>query len=367
LEIALASFPADSPVAWIAPLAVALALALILTPLARRLALAVHDIDAPEGEKIHEHSTPRMGGAAVYLAFAICLTIFVPLTKPVIGVLVGGAVAVAIGIVDELFTLEPASHLAGQIAAAGIGIAAGIGVVRTISIPFSSLTSPGQEVWFPLGVAFTFFWLVGMMNTMNFLDGLDGLAAGVAALAALLLAVWAAEPKRFGLPVGHYQDLVLAIALVGALLGFLPYNWHQAKIFLGDSGSMFLGFAVGALSIVGATKLGTALLILIIPVLDVLWAIVRRQMRGRSFLTGDKQHVYHRMLDLGLSHTGTVLLLYLLCGALAGIDLLLVKTAKLVAFVVLAALTGTSFVGLELRAVKRGTSRAGDAARPISR
>jgi UDP-GlcNAc:undecaprenyl-phosphate/decaprenyl-phosphate GlcNAc-1-phosphate transferase len=349
----LVAIPSDSPLSWIAPLLFGCAAALVFTPLARRIAVAAGDIDRPVGAKIHTRNTPLMGGAAVYAAFALCVLLFVPLSRPVIGVLVGGAVAVSIGIVDELFTLQPLAHLAGQVATAVLGIVFGLGVVKTISVPFASLSSPGQEIWLPVGIAFTIFWLVGMMNTMNFLDGLDGLAAGVAGLCALLLAVWATEHQRFGLPIGHYQDLVLPIALVGAVLGFLPYNWHQARIFLGDSGSMFLGFAVGALSIVGATKLGTALLVLTIPILDVVWAIVRRQMRGRSFLTGDKEHVYHRMLALGFSHTGTVLVLYSLVFTLGALDLLLFKVAKLVAFAIFALATAASFVLLEMLSSSR--------------
>jgi UDP-N-acetylmuramyl pentapeptide phosphotransferase/UDP-N-acetylglucosamine-1-phosphate transferase len=151
----------------------------------------------------------------------------------------------------------------------------------------------------------------------------------------------------------HHEDLFLPLALAGAIAGFLPFNWHRARIFLGDSGSVFLGLGIGALAIVGPAKLGTALLVLIIPILDVAWAMVRRQLQGRSFLTGDKQHVYHRMLELGFGYTSTVLVLYLLCGALGVLDLFLFKTAKLVAFVVLAAVTAGSFVLLEARASRR--------------
>jgi UDP-N-acetylmuramyl pentapeptide phosphotransferase/UDP-N-acetylglucosamine-1-phosphate transferase len=194
--------------------------------------------------------------------------------------------------------------------------------------------------------------MVGMMNTMNFLDGLDGLTAGVSAIAALLLAAWATyAASRFLLPVTpQHEYLFLPLALAGATLGFLPFNWHVAHIFLGDSGSMFLGLALASLSIVGPAKLGTALLILLIPGLDVAWAIVRRQLQGRSFLTGDKQHVYHRMLEMGMSHTQTVLTLYSLCLILAALDLWLIKLYKLIAFALLAALTITIFVFLEVRA-----------------
>jgi UDP-N-acetylmuramyl pentapeptide phosphotransferase/UDP-N-acetylglucosamine-1-phosphate transferase len=148
----------------------------------------------------------------------------------------------------------------------------------------------------------------------------------------------------------HREELVLPLALAGALLGFLPYNWHRASIFLGDSGSVFLGLALGALSIIGPAKLGTALLVLIIPILDVAWAVVRRRMQGRSFLAGDKQHVYHRMLHLGVRYTHVVLLFYLICAVLGTIDLLLYRFQKLLAFVLLVLLVSAVFVLLETRA-----------------
>ena len=330
------------------------AAACILTPLARTMAVRCGVIDRPVGPKIHVRPTPLMGGVAVYLSFVLAALTILPPTKPVVGLLLGGLVAVVVGVLDEIRNLPPPVHLAGQIGAALVAVLTGVGIVRSVSDPFSGLTAPALPVPAVIGLVFTLFWLVGMMNTMNFLDGMDGLVTGIAALAALLLAVWASEPSRFYLPPTlHHEDLLLPLALAGALLGFLPYNWHVARIFIGDSGTMFLGLALGALSIVGPAKLGTALLVLLVPVLDVAWAIVRRQLSGRSFLAGDKQHVYHRMRELGLGYTTIVLLLYFLCLALAVLDLELTKLAKLIAFLLLALVTGASFVALELRATRR--------------
>lgn len=348
---------------WLLPLGIGCAAGFVLTPLARRTALRTGIIDLPIGLKIHKRATPLLGGVAVYLAFALTSVIVLPMSRPVVGLIAGGLAAVVVGVLDEKFTLPPLVHLAGQVAAALIAIVAGVGRITSLSVPFSGLTTPALQIPAALGLALTLLWLVGMMNTMNFLDGLDGLAAGVSALAAVLLAVWASEPQRFYLhPAAHHEDLLLPLALAGALIGFLPYNWHLARIFLGDSGSMFLGLAIGALSIEWSTKLGTALLVLIIPVLDVAWAIVRRRLQGRSFLSGDKQHVYHRMLELGLSPTTTVLLLYFLCCVLGVLDLLLVKTAKLAAFLILAVVIGVAFVLLEIQASRRGSGSAAERA-----
>lgn len=315
-------------------------------------------MDVPVAGKIHDSPTPLLGGVAVYLAFTLSVGLSLPLSRPVIGVILGGLAAVVIGVIDERLTLPPLAHLGGQVAVALVAVVAGVGVIHSLSNP-SGLNSPGITLPAALGVALTLFWLVGMMNTVNFLDGMDGLAPGVVALAALLLAVWAAEPQRFLLPpTPHREQLVLPLALAGALLGFLPFNWHRARIFLGDSGSMFLGLALGSLAIVGPAKLGTALLVLIIPVLDVAWAVVRRQLQGRSFLAGDKQHVYHRMLELGMSHTAVVLVFYFLCFTLGVLDLVLLKVDKIIAFAIFAVVMGASFVLIEVWAVRRAPKNA---------
>lgn len=298
-----------------------------------------------------------MGGLAIYLGFAVGTLVGLPVSSAVVGLLIGGAAALLVGLLDEFLTLRPLTHLAGQVLAALIAIVTGVGVLHTISIPTAALTSPGASIPLPVGIIVTVFWLVAMMNTMNFLDGLDGLAGGVAAIAALLLAGWATQRHHFFLPsTAHPVDLIMPLALAGALFGFLVFNWYPARIFMGDSGSMFLGLALAALSIVGPAKLGTALLIFMIPLLDLVWAVIRRQMRGRNFLSGDKQHVYHRMRELGMGHRTIVLLLYSLCIALGILDLELFKLAKLAAFVVLALVIGCGFVLLEIRASRLSQS-----------
>lgn len=339
---------------WVAPLGLGFLVALVLTPIVRRVATITGNLDRPVGNKIHRSATPLMGGVAVYSAFAVASLSVLPASRPVVGLIVGGLASIVVGVVDEFLTLKPLVHLGGQIAAALIAIVAGVGVIGHISVPWGAVTTPGLSLSLLIGLPLTVIWLVGMMNTVNFLDGLDGLAAGICALAALMLAVWASEPSRFALPVtAHHEDIYLPLALAGALLGFLPFNWHRAKIFLGDSGAMFLGLALASLSIVGPAKLATALLVLLIPVLDVAWAIIRRPLQGRSVLSQDKQHVYHRMLELGMRHTRVVLVLYVLCIALAGLDLALIKLAKLVAFVILAVAALAAFVVLDSRAARR--------------
>jgi len=347
---------------WLVPLVVAFLLAVGATPLAIAAARRFNIIDRPVGLKIHKVPTPLLGGLAVYGAFLLATLLFLPWTGPVRGLIVGGAIAIAVGVIDDRFNLPSLVHLGGQILAALVTVVVGVGVVRYVSIPWHSPYAGGGSWRIPLviGFLFTIFWIVGMMNTINFLDGLDGLSGGVGVIAAVLLARWAASPPSYIAHASagfHHADLVLPVILAGALLGFLPFNWNPARVFIGDSGAMFLGLALGALSIFGVAKIGTALLVLSIPVLDVAWAIVRRQMQGKSFLAGDKQHVYHRMVELGLSPTATVLCMYSICLALGIVDLGLSRLDKLIAFVVVVVLVGTSFVLLEVAGNRKQAAR----------
>jgi len=239
-------------------------------------------------------------------------------------------------------------------------------VISSVSNPLVKIGAghTSQSVLPIIGIVFTIFWIVGMMNTVNFLDGLDGLAGGVTAIAALFLGLWeVVVPNTFS-PSHQDQNVILPLMLCGAILGFLVYNWAPARIFMGDSGAMFIGFTLGALSLFGtAPRIGTALLILIVPIIDVAWAIVRRLLGRRSFASGDKHHIYHRMLDLGLSRRAVVLLFYGLCIVLGLIDLKLYRGDKVIAFAVVAVLAASGAVALEARG-RRVASRA--AATPVT-
>lgn len=340
----MVNLPGHSAWLWIAPGLVAFAVSVAATPLAIRLARTLGVIDHPVGAKIHLLPTPLLGGLAIFAAFLLGCAVFLPVAGPVRGIILGGAIAIGVGVLDDKLNLPPLLHLGGQALAAVVTVTTGVGIVKTISNPFASsaLIAHGEGNYVipaVLGLGFTLFWIVGMMNTVNFLDGLDGLSTGVGAITAILLALWAAN---------HHADLALPAVLAGALLGFLPFNWNPAKIFIGDSGAMFLGLALASISITAPAKIGTALLILVIPVLDVAWAIVRRYLKGKSFLSGDKQHVYHRMIEVGMSPRVTVLSLYALCIALALPDLLLPRLVKLAAFVLVGLATAGAFIWLEI-------------------
>jgi len=280
-------------------------LALVVTPLAGRLGLRYGIVDRPGGRRRHRGIVSRLGGVALYLAFTAALLISLPLRswlppgplgpdpKEMIrltAVLLGSTFIFTVGLLDDKYELSPTLLYLGQTIAALIAIA-GLVFIERVMNPF---TNELTVFPWPLIIAFTLFWYVGMMNTVNFLDGLDGLAAGVAAITAAVLTM-------LMLRAGQYSVALLPLALLGATLGFLPYNFHPARVFMGSCGSLFLGFALAALSLVAGARVATILLVLGVPILDVAWQIFSRLRRGRSIGRGDRGHLHFRLLDLGLS------------------------------------------------------------------
>jgi UDP-GlcNAc:undecaprenyl-phosphate GlcNAc-1-phosphate transferase len=292
---------------------------LLMTPLLGRLALAAGAIDRPGERKVHRRPVPCWGGLGIYLGFAAALLFVLPhlpQTREVGGLLAGGLVILVVGMIDDWRELSPPVKLAGQVLAAGVAVACGISV-RFLSNPFGGLL--GLK-WY-LNIPLTIIWLVAITNALNLIDGLDGLAAGIAAISAGVVAY-----------ISFSQGMLVAgigsLFLGAAALGFLPYNFHPARIFMKDAGSMFLGFTLASLAAIGLTKSATAfslilpILILGLPISDMLLAIIRRAWRGQPIYTPDQEHIHHRLLDLGLSHSQTVLVIY-------GVNLLLGGSAVL--------------------------------------
>jgi UDP-GlcNAc:undecaprenyl-phosphate GlcNAc-1-phosphate transferase len=296
---------------------------LLLTPLIRRLAVAAGAIDQPGQRKVHQQPTPCWGGLGIFLGFAAALMVILPAVPllsrgQVHGLLAGGLVVLVVGMIDDWRGISPLAKLLGQVLAAVVAVSLGVRV-HFITNPFGGILSLGY-LSFPLTVA----WLVAITNALNLVDGLDGLAAGIAAISAGTVAFVSFSQ---GVPLVGICSLLLA----ASALGFLPHNWHPAKIFMKDAGSMFLGFTLASLAAIGLTKLATAfslilpILILGIPISDMLLAIIRRLMRGQHIFTADGEHIHHRLLDLGLNHSQTVLVIY-------GVSLLLGGSAVLLTF-----------------------------------
>lgn len=291
----------------------ALGLALLVTPQVKKYAFKLGAVDSPDQRKVHKMVMPRLGGLAIYISFAAAVLLTMDITPQVCGLLVGGTLIIILGFVDDTRGLSPRLKLAGQIAAAAAVIPFGL-EVKTLTNPFS------DEMMITLGllsIPVTVLWIVSVTNAVNLIDGLDGLAGGTTFISALTLAavVWI-ETASSGVSRGQSDAVVLALILAASIVGFLRYNFYPAKIFLGDCGSMYLGFSMASLSIMGMAKSATFISVIIpvvilgIPLLDTIFAIVRRYWGRRPIFQPDKEHLHHRLLQMGLSHRQAVLSIY---------------------------------------------------------
>ena len=321
----------------LAGLVLAAAVAFLLTPVAARVAGRFGAIDLPGARRVHVEATPRGGGLAIAVAFLVVgggLLVFeraedvVPLAlrpppREVAGLFLGAVVAAALGFVDDRLDLRARWQFLAQAMLAAIGIVSGM-TIAFIANPFG-----GDIIRFTgiYAVGFTAFWIVGMINAINWIDGLDGLSTGIATIAALTLG-------GISMTVSPAQPIVavLCLTFAGALLGFLPWNFHPARIFVGTSGVFLIGYLLAVLSLLGTAKVAVALLVLGVPIIDAFWIIVRRVANGSSPFTPDRGHLHHRLLDLGLGHREAVVLIYGICTLLAVLSFRLSGTGQVYAF-----------------------------------
>ncbi len=280
--------------------------ALLMVPMLRRWALERGEVDVPDERKVHKGAVPRIGGIAVCLAFLFSVLVFVDITREIRGILAGTLVIFITGLVDDLHGLSARRKFLGQIAACLVTITVGRLYIENLGDLFGF-----GPVFLPLWLAvpFTIFAVVGVINAMNLIDGLDGLAGGVSviALCAFLILAWMdANPSA----------ALLSVALLGALLGFLKFNFYPARIFMGDTGSLTIGFVLAFLALLLTQPHGARIspvipvLILGVPILDTLWVMCRRISKGQNPFAPDKTHVHHKFLDLGFQHRFTVLIIY---------------------------------------------------------
>ncbi|MHB8147539.1 MAG: MraY family glycosyltransferase [Vulcanimicrobiaceae bacterium] len=334
--------------------AIAAVVATLATPLVVRLATHLGVIDATGDERrVHDSPTPRIGGIAVFFGFAFALfaVLGFALSSPyvlfpsivhvgihqrveligdqfdavhkLVGLLFGSMLILGVGVWDDTMQMRPRNKLIAQVVVALISMLYGF-IIPGFTNPFDHNVATNW-IDFPLwvGVPLTLLWYVGMMNAINFIDGLDGLLSGVAAIAGLYL---------FAISVIHANPTValVVIALAGASLGFLPYNFNPAKIFLGDAGSLFIGYVFATVSVIGASKTAIAmsivvpLVVLALPVLDTAAAIVRRATAGKSITEADRGHFHHQLIfRFGLNVRQAVLLIYAVCFVLGALALAL--------------------------------------------
>jgi len=299
----------------------ALVSVLALTPVARTLALRLGAVDVPEDRKVHDKTTPTLGGVAIYASIMIGVGVYMlvadyNISSDMLGIILGATVIFAFGVVDDIRGLSPLSKLFGQVLGAGVLVVMGV-QIQNIHIPGAAVISLSPE----LSVVVSLIWVIAFINIINLIDGLDGLAAGITCIAAASMFYFATQT---GAGSAFVDAALISIVIAGATLGFLRYNFHPASVFMGDSGSMLLGFLLGAITIQGVLKsvaavaLVVPLMAMAIPILDTGMAIARRIRRGNPITHADKEHIHHRLLNMGHSQRQAVLLLYfwtaLLCG-----------------------------------------------------
>ncbi|MER1984440.1 MAG: MraY family glycosyltransferase [Solibacillus sp.] len=290
-------------------LIVAFFAAIILTPLVKRLAFRIGAVDAPNYRKVHARIMPRLGGLAIFGAFMIAF-LFLKLTTGferdyVYAILIAATIIVITGIIDDMREISAKAKMLGQVVAACIIVFVGGIQITEINLPFGGDLEFG---W--LSIPITLLWIVGITNAINLIDGLDGLAAGVSTIALITLAGMA-------MIMGNGIAIAMASILAAATIGFLFFNFHPAKIFMGDTGALFLGFMIAVLSLLGFKNVAfisfvIPVIILGVPISDTFFAIVRRLRNKQKWSDPDKSHLHHRLLDLGFSHRQTVLVIYVL-------------------------------------------------------
>lgn len=276
----------------------------LIIPLIKKLAIYVGAVDIPGGRHIHTKEMPKLGGLGIFLGFLLGYMLFCKQTPQMISILIGGIIILLTGLFDDLKRLPASVQFVGQIAAAVVVVYYGGIVMQDIS---------AYGIYLNFGIfakPLTILFIVAVMNCMNFIDGLDGLAGGIASIFFITISI-----IIYNVGIYNGLDASLTLIMAGATLGFLIHNFYPAKIFLGNSGSMFLGYMISVISLLGfknvtITSFIVPVLILAIPILDTLFAIIRRILKGESPTKGDKQHLHHQLLQRTSSQLKSVLIIY---------------------------------------------------------
>jgi UDP-GlcNAc:undecaprenyl-phosphate GlcNAc-1-phosphate transferase len=320
---------------------VSVVLSILITPFLIKLAHKLNLFDQPDHRKHHKKILPRVGGIAITGAFTLTLLLFFDLTQRFLGLLGGVIILFLVGLIDDVRGVSAWKKLFWQVVAACVVLAGGIGIVYITSplggtIILDSWRIPFEIGGFgfniiPIANIVSILWMIAMINSINFLDGLDGLATGVAIIAAVLLLILALTPA-----LDNKEVALLSVILIGALIGFLPYNFYPSRIFMGDSGAYVIGLLLALISIYAGSKIAIGALVMGLAVIDAFITVSKRLMRKESPFKPDRNHLHHRLLDSGLlSHRQVVLLLYgitiliavtiLLAGGIAAFSLIVLS------------------------------------------
>ena len=321
-------------------LGVAAGISYLATPFVKKLAYKIGAVDVPkDNRRMHKTPIPRLGGLAIVIAFLLCTFLFVGLEKQLQGILLGAIVILVVGVLDDCLALPALPKFFAQIIAGIIVVLHGC-EIRYVTNPFS--VEPFDLGW--LAGPVTVFWIVMMTNAVNFIDGLDGLAVGVSGISTATMLVIA-------LLLGEESLAVVLAALLGACIGFIPYNFNPAQIFMGDTGSTFLGFVLASISVQGLFKMYAVIsfvvpfLILGVPFFDITFAVLRRLAKHQNPMSPDRGHIHHRLIDMGLSQKQSVAIVYMLTGVLGLAAVLLANSNGTKAFILFAAVLVVAVLG----------------------
>ena len=332
--------------------AVAFILSFAMTPIVKSFAVKIGAMDVPtEKRRVHDHPIPRMGGLAIFIGFLLSVVLFADITTQVQGILFGAIIIVVVGAVDDIVSLRAVVKLLGQIAAAVVAVCHGV-IIEFFMNPniFSGSEYIALEL---LSIPITIIWIVGVTNAVNLIDGLDGLACGVSAIASLTMFVVA-------LLVSEGNVAIILAALMGACVGFLPYNFNPAKIFMGDTGALLLGYILATTSAVGMFKFYAVVTFLVpvlalaVPLVDTTFAFCRRILHGQSPFTPDRGHFHHRLIDMGLSQKQAVAILYSITALMGLCAVVIVSTGKLRIGLLVFAAVAAVMVGKFIRDTLKG-------------
>lgn len=310
----------------------ALVISVLVTPLVIKFAVKIGAMDVPRDDRrVHTEPVPLLGGLAIYFAFVVTILAFTELDRQMMGFLFGGTFIMICGLVDDLRPLKPKVKLLLQTIGACIVVFFGI-KIKFVTNPFDSINGMSDIGW--LSIPATIFWIVGITNAFNLIDGLDGLAAGIASISCITLFI-------VSYINGRTMAVMLTATLAGCTLGFLPYNFNPAKVFMGDTGAQFLGFILAVISIHGAIKSAAAIVIMVpiltlgLPIYDTLTSMVRRMINKKPVMQGDRGHLHHRLLDMGLTQKQAVLIMYIISALLGVSAIFVMELSPMKGFVVI--------------------------------
>lgn len=334
--------------------AIAFVVAFVATPFVRKLAIKIGAIDIPtDDRRMHKNPVPRMGGLAIFIGIMVAIVYSIISSQieyngiifddRIVGYILGASIIVIMGICDDRKPMKAIYKLIIQIIAACVAVGFGV-TIGQIANPFE------EGTYFHLGmleIPLTILWIVGITNAINFIDGLDGLATGITCISsAALLFIFLITGQSF-------EAIFMSAVMVGATMGFLPFNFNPAKIFMGDTGSNFLGFSLAIISILGLAKTYTIISVLVpiivlgIPIFDTGFAIIRRIINKQSPMEPDKQHIHHKLIAAGLTTRQAVFVLYALCALLGLLAIVLVDSSLWKVIVLIVAIVVFMYAGIK--------------------